>query len=134
MIVFVRVWLIFLLTIFLFIIFYFKILNMYGLPQGGARYPPAQQQGYQAYAPPQMAAPQYRQNYAPNMMAHGQQYMQPDQMQTMQRGSMTGNYPVGTKNAALMQPPALNAEEPMDTNSQFFQQRGPMTMSNNQHS
>jgi hypothetical protein len=33
-----------------------------------------------------------------------------------------------------MQPPALNAEEPMDTNSQFFHQRGPMTMSNNQHS
>lgn len=47
---------------------------------------------------------------------------------------MAGNYAVGTKNAALMQPPALNAEEPMDTNSQFFQQRGPMTMSNNQHS
>jgi len=38
------------------------------------------------------------------------------------------------KNAALIQPPALNAEEPMDTNSQFFQQRAPMTMSNNQHS
>jgi hypothetical protein len=38
------------------------------------------------------------------------------------------------QNAALIQPPALNVEENMDTNSQFFPQRAPMTMSNNQHS
>jgi hypothetical protein len=33
-----------------------------------------------------------------------------------------------------MQPPALNQEEAIDSNSQMFQQRGPMTQSNNEHS
>lgn len=109
---------------------------MYGLPQGPGRFPPQQQQqAYQGYHNQQMGAPQYRQNFQGNINPHGQAYMPPlDPMQTGQRGSHTGSYPNAGKNAALMQPPALNAEEPMDTNSQFFHQRGPMTMSNNQHS
>jgi len=101
---------------------------MYGPPQGGTHYPLQQQQFYQGYPPLQMAPSQYRQNYAPSNLPHNQQYIQPDHIQR-------GTYPLGNKNAALMQPPALHAESPMDTNSQFSQQqRGPMAMSNNQHS
>lgn len=110
---------------------------MYGPPQGGGRFPTQQQQQqtYQGYNNQQAAAPQYRPNYQGNMNAHGQVYIAPkDAMQNVPRGSHASNYTGGVKNAALMQPPALNAEEPMDTNSQFFHQRGPMTMSNNQHS
>lgn len=107
---------------------------MYAQPQGQGRFPGQQHpQQYQAYPAQPMGGPQYRQNYQGGINAHGQPYMPPpDAMANAQRGSHSGaNY---GKNAALMQPPALNVEEPMDTNSQFFQQRGPMTMSNNQHS
>jgi hypothetical protein len=111
---------------------------MYGQPQGPGRFPAQtpQQQQYQGYPAQQMGAPQYRQqSYQGNMNPHGQPYMPPtDAMQNAQRSSHASNYQNAGKNAALMQPPALNVEEPMDTNSQFFHQRGPMTMSNNQHS
>lgn len=105
---------------------------MYAQGQAPGRFPsqPYQQQAYQGYPNQQMAAPQYRQNYG-NMNAHGQPYMPPPDV--AQRSSQASTN-FQSKNAALMQPPALNAEEPMDTNSQFFHQRGPMTMSNNQHS
>lgn len=112
---------------------------MYVQPQGQGRFPGPphpQQPQYQVYPPQPIPAPQYRQAYQGNMNAHGQPYMPPPDMQNGQRGSHAGaTYQNMGKNAALMQPPSLNVDEPIDSNSQFFQQqRGPMTMSNNQHS
>jgi hypothetical protein len=115
--------------------FYFVLFNMFPNPTA-ARYPNQQQQNsYQGFPNHQMPPPQYP---PPNYQGvnHPQSYLQPhDPGQNPQRGSIKGNnYQYPGKSAMLMQPPALNLEEPMDTNSQFFPQRGPMTMSNNQHS
>lgn len=85
---------------------------MYGQAQGGGRFPPQQhqQQAYQGYRNQQPAAPQYHQSYQGNMNMHGQGYMAPQEtMQNVPRGSHASNYTGAMKNAALMQPPALNA-------------------------
>lgn len=84
-------------------------------PQPGGRYVnQPQQQQYQAYSNPAHYPPQnYQQPNVPRGNQAGYQYQY---------------------NAALMQPPSLNQEETLDTNSQMYQQRGSMTQSNNEQS
>ena len=84
-------------------------------PQPGGRYVnQPQQQQYQTYSNPVHYPPQnYQRPNVPRGNQAGYQYQY---------------------NAALMQPPSLNQEDTLDTNSQMYQQRGSMTQSNNEQS
>lgn len=114
---------------------------MYGPPQGTPMQPnrystPAQQlppnsfsQQHHPHSSYQQNPPQYpvqdMNNLNQGRSSQNNQYGQPYPNKNMQLAQPP----------ALIQPPALNVEDTMNTNSQFIQQRQPqMRSSNNQHS
>ena len=124
---------------------------MYGHPpQGGqnqkVRYSTQPQQSFPGYQQPVMSNSQYNPQNAYHQaashsqaqhyqMSGGEMYNQ-NAMRNPSQSSNYGQQQFTNANAALIQPPALNVEENIDTNSQLFppRQPKPMTISNNENS
>lgn len=100
--------------------------------------PPPMQGRYSTSAQQQQNNPMYAQQYHPQ--SNYQQYHPQEVANTKQAWPAQHPQPYPNKNIhlaqppSLIQPPALNVEENINTNSQFLQQRDMMATSNNQHS
>jgi hypothetical protein len=106
---------------------------MYSNPQG-SRHSGSGQQGQNN--PGYTQQPHPYSNYQ-QPQYHQQEMMNPPQGRSSQYGQYGQPYPGKNMQLpqppTLIQPPALNVEETINTNSQFLPQRGPMTVSNNQN-